>query len=81
MSVASVNPHYTSKNCSRCGLRDVRRHTFTCPPCGYSQHADVNAAFNIRNRFTQLRLSGLPSMSPEAQSSDMGKPPAFFGGH
>lgn len=77
MRVAKVNPAYTSKNCSRCGLRGNRhRHSFTCPHCGYTQQADINAALNIRNRFTQLRLSGLSSISPEALShhSDEGKP-------
>jgi putative transposase len=77
MSIAKVNPAYTSKNCSRCGLRGKRRrHTFTCPHCGFSDHADLNAAKNIRQRFTQLRLSGLSSISPEAlpPSGDEGKP-------
>lgn len=79
LSIATVNPAYTSKNCSRCGLRGVRkRHRFTCPHCGFSDHADLNAAKNIRQRFTQLRLSGLPSISPEALSGspDEGKPRA-----
>lgn len=79
MLVAKVDPKYTSKNCSRCGLRGIRkRHSFTCPHCGYAEHADKNAAINIRNRFTNLRISGLPSISPEAQSSaeDVGKPSA-----
>lgn len=76
LSIAKVNPAYTSKTCSRCGLRGVRRrHAFTCPHCGYVQHADINAAINVRNRFTQLRLSALPSMSAEALSYvDEGKP-------
>jgi len=68
--VTEVDPRYTSKNCSHCGLRGVRkRHSFTCPHCGHAQHADLNAAYNIRNRFTAFRGSALPSMSAEAQSS------------
>jgi putative transposase len=75
MLIAKVDPRSTSKRCSRCGLRGKRhRHSFTCPHCGYTQHADINAATNIRNRFTILRDGALPSMSAEAQAQAMGKP-------
>jgi IS605 OrfB family transposase len=67
LAIAQVNPAYTSQNCSRCGLRGKRhRHQFTCSSCGRSQHADVNAAINIRNRYVQSRLDGAPSTAPEA---------------
>jgi transposase len=67
VAIAEVNPAYTSQICSRCGLRGKRhRHTFTCTSCGHTQHADVNAALNIRNRYVQSRLDGEPSTSPEA---------------
>jgi IS605 OrfB family transposase len=79
MAVASVNPYNTSKICSRCGLIGVRnKHCFSCSSCGFSGHADTNAAFNIRNRFTALRSSGVESTTPEASSR--GKPPALAGG-
>jgi putative transposase len=65
--VDAVNPAYTSQDCSRCGLRGVRkRHAFTCPHCGYEAHADVNAAVNIRLRYTLLRQRGPLSTGPEA---------------
>ncbi len=78
MIVAKVDPHYTSKTCSRCGLRGKRhRHVFSCPHCGFTLHADINAAKNIRNRYIVFRDDGDSSMSPEAQTARVvGKPPA-----
>jgi len=83
MAVVFVDPAYTSKNCSRCGLRGVRRrHSFTCPHCGYAQHADVNAAINIRSRFVQSRLDAAPSVAAEALPRvGEGKPSALADGH
>jgi len=70
LSVAKVDPRYTSKTCSRCGLRGKRRrHVFSCPHCGLTLHADINAARNIRNRYTVFRDGGDSSMSLEAQTA------------
>lgn len=50
---AEVDPSYTSKTCSRCGSQGNRdKNKFSCD-CGYKKHADVNAAINIRTKFTE----------------------------
>src|SRR5579859_2486249 len=50
--VVYVNPAYTSQTCSRCGhcekANRVSQARFLCTSCGFSAHADVNAADNIR---------------------------------
>jgi len=81
IAVTTVDPRYTSQDCSRCGLRGVRqKHSFVCPHCGHTQHSDVNAAINIRQRFTALRSSAGQSMPAEALPSGEGKPPDLSGG-
>jgi predicted RNA-binding Zn-ribbon protein involved in translation (DUF1610 family) len=83
LQVVEGNPAYTSQTCSRCGQRGNRhRHAFTCPQCGYQEHAGINAARNIRTRAltTVLRDSGLLSTSPEARANEAaGKPPVPAG--
>jgi IS605 OrfB family transposase len=50
--VVLVDPAYTSHTCSRCGQCErgnrVSQAKFLCRRCGFSCHADVNAAENIR---------------------------------
>jgi len=53
IEVHEVNPAYTSKQCSGCGLvADNQRKgsSFQCLHCGKALHADVNAARNIIGR-------------------------------
>ena len=50
----SVNPAYTSQQCSHCGHVDKHNResqaVFVCQSCGMHMNADVNAAINIRER-------------------------------
>jgi IS605 OrfB family transposase len=51
--VETVDPAYTSQDCSACGERGNRNNDhFRCtnPECGYERHADLNAAENIATR-------------------------------
>jgi IS605 OrfB family transposase len=49
-----VDPHHTSRTCSRCGYvtKKNRRSQadFSCLRCGYGAHADHNAARNLATR-------------------------------
>lgn len=79
IAVVAVNPAFTSQDCSRCGLRGLRhKHRFVCPHCGHTDHADLNAAVNIRNRYIVLRDDGPSSTGPEARTSVTGKLPGFI---
>lgn len=45
-----IDPRYTSQKCFRCGsiLKSQRDgNEFQCVACGYQDHADLNAAYNI----------------------------------
>ena len=62
--LASVNPRGTSKVCSKCGGKGVRRdERFVCPECGWKVDADYNAALNIRDRFISQGVYGPLSKS------------------
>lgn len=49
--IVLVNPAYISQTCYRCQEVDVRSRKsqaeFVCTACGYTDHADVNAAKNV----------------------------------
>jgi len=63
--VQFVSPLYSSQTCSRCGALGHRQGlSFSCD-CGYRNHADYNAAFNLSQGQHGL-CNGLPSTSPKA---------------
>lgn len=53
-AVISVPAAYTSQQCPRCGTTDAANResqaVFACIECGYTHHADTNAAVNILSR-------------------------------
>ena len=58
-----IPPAFTSQDCPACGARDKDSRPgcgreFACTACGYTDHADHNAAVNIENR---ARRAGGPN--------------------
>ena len=52
--VVKVDARYTSQKCSNCGeLKKKNRNGshYSCDRCGHKEHADINAAKNIRNNY------------------------------
>lgn len=73
ISVVAVDPANTSRCCNRCGHTAKENRdglSFVCQHCGYSLHADLSAARNIRLRAItdghDLVRDGLLSISPDA---------------
>jgi IS605 OrfB family transposase len=68
ISVERVDPRHTSQTCSKCGYqhRSNRRSQslFLCRKCGYCLNADLNASYNIREKYlTSLASLGISSAS------------------
>lgn len=73
IQVVKIDPRHTSQTCSKCGYqhRSNRRSQslFLCRQCGYQLNADLNAAYNIREKhLTSLASLGTPlaSWSPSS---------------
>ena len=66
VAVERVDPRHTSQTCSKCGYqhRSNRRSQslFLCRSCGYCLNADLNASYNIRDKFC-LATFGTPLSS------------------
>lgn len=87
LEVIEVDPANTSRACNNCGCVDRasrKRLSFSCTQCGYSLHADLSAARNIRLRAILGRQAppedGPESCGPEADPSGNGKPAARAAG-
>ena len=62
-----VDPRFSSQECSRCGhvaAKSRRRRRFECVRCGFTCHADVNAALVIRGR-AQFGARRMPDAGAE----------------
>lgn len=70
VTVAYVDPRYTSQKCAECGHRERGNRQsqahFSCKACGHQANADVNAAVNIRAN--HLSSQGCPVNQPIVSS-------------
>jgi IS605 OrfB family transposase len=59
LDVVAIDPRHTSQTCSHCGFKDrANRRSqalFPCRHCGYTLHADLNAANNIAAKYRASR--------------------------
>jgi putative transposase len=66
--VEKINPAFTSQRCSACGQVDPKSResqaVFWCTACGYTCHADVNAARNIAAGHAVTARGGCRSAGP-----------------
>ena len=65
-SVVKIDPRYTSQKCSCCGdINKSNRYKshYKCNTCGFTCHADLNAAINIRDAY--LRTLSITKKSIE----------------
>ena len=72
ISVVYVDPRYTSQKCNAC--KNINKASrikgrYTCVKCGYKEHADVNAAYNIRDNYL-LTLEREAGSSQRAKSDE-----------
>lgn len=80
IQVVKIDPRHTSQTCSRCGhqARNNRRSQslFLCRQCGYHLNADLNAAYNIREKYlASLAQDGTPVLSgPTRQAASRVSP-------
>ena len=60
VNVVLVNPDFTSQMCPKCGYisKNNRKsqETFCCEKCNHKNNADINAAKNIKGRFTSPKF-------------------------
>lgn len=77
-TLVKVNPAYTSQCCHKCGHTQAENRQdekFQCVKCGHKDHADINAAKNIGQRYQAERklkiqeLTKLGMTPPNPKSS------------
>ncbi|MDE4909564.1 MULTISPECIES: zinc ribbon domain-containing protein [unclassified Methylobacterium] len=74
--VVTVPARFTSQTCAACGVVDAgsrdreSQARFNCISCGHTDHADINAAINIKRRWSTplLEVEGMHRQPSEASA-------------
>ena len=84
IGLSVVGSRYTSQRCSRCGhVYEPQRkgNEFHCVSCGYQNHADLNASYNIsKNCLSELQFKETPRSGWPVCSDRAEVQPAYCGG-
>lgn len=68
IQVVKVDPRHTSQQCSQCGHQHrsnrQSQSLFLCKKCGYCLNADLNASYNIRDKYLASLGNTLASGHP-----------------
>ena len=76
--VVFVNEAYTSKTCSKCGIKGTRKAGLFKCICGYQDNSDRNGAINIAKRgLGQASSSGVVSDQPRTVESGLTEATSF----
>lgn len=70
VEVRSVQPHFTSQDCSQCGHRQKKslsQRTHQCAKCGTKLHRDHNAALNILAKALGKNTEGQSEINASGQ--------------
>ena len=76
-TIVKVNAAYTSQTCNSCGWVDANSRKnqaeFACTVCGHQDHADVNAARNIKAAGLAVSACGDLGVSRSANQEPVGR--------
>jgi IS605 OrfB family transposase len=80
--VIAVDPRNTSKTCSACGYCEKANRKsqaeFQCVACGFSEHADLNAARNIRVWADVNRPQNWPPLTGDSDPREVSRKAVCF---
>jgi putative transposase len=75
--IVKVDARYTSQKCSACGIIEKtnrNKSRYCCSKCGHAEHADTNAAKNIKANYTLSAIAKSAEQAPVNEPLYPGQP-------